>query len=81
VIGRDHVAATVDTLVLAYAGASLPLLLLVTIQAQPFGTLISREFMAAEIARALIGSIGLVAAIPLTNAIAALVAERQPVGG
>jgi uncharacterized membrane protein len=56
-------------------------LLLVTIQAQPFGTLISREFMAAEIARALIGSIGLVAAIPLTNAIAALVAERQPVGG
>jgi uncharacterized membrane protein len=77
VIGRDHVAATVDTLVLAYAGASLPLLLLVTIQAQPFGTLISREFMAGEIARALIGSIGIVAAIPLTNAIAALVAERQ----
>jgi uncharacterized membrane protein len=79
VIGRDHVAATVDTLVLAYAGASLPLLLLVTIQAQPFGTLISREFMAGEIVRALVGSIGIVAAIPLTNTIAALVAERQPI--
>jgi uncharacterized membrane protein len=75
-VGRDHVAATVDTLVLAYAGASLPLLLLVTIQAQPFEILTSREFMAEEIARALIGSLGIIAAIPITNAIAAWLAIR-----
>lgn len=76
-VGRDHVAATVDTLVLAYAGASLPILLLVSIQSQPFDQLVNREFMAEEIVRALVGSLGIIAAIPLTNAIAALVAESR----
>ncbi|MPZ23044.1 MAG: YibE/F family protein [Dehalococcoidia bacterium] len=76
-VGRDHVAATVDTLVLAYAGASLPILLLVTIQAQPFEQLVNREFIAEEIVRALVGSLGIIAAVPLTNVIAAWIAEQR----
>jgi uncharacterized membrane protein len=77
VVGRDHIASTVNTLVLAYAGASLPLLLLLLTVAEPLGTLVNREILAVEIIRALTGSIGLVAAVPFTTAIAAFVATRH----
>ena len=73
-VGRDHIASTVNTLVLAYAGASLPLMALLASQSEPLGLLISRDLLATEIVRALVGSMGIVAAVPITTAIAALLA-------
>lgn len=70
-IGRDHVASTVNTLFLAYAGASMPLLLLFLLLEQPLGVVASREVVATEIGRTLVGSIGLVASVPLTTWLAA----------
>lgn len=78
-IGQDHVAATVNTLVLAYAGASLPMLLLFSLGRGDYGYLINFSFIAEEVVRTLVGSLGLVAAVPLTTAIAigfALRADR-----
>ncbi len=71
-IGQDHVAATVNTLVLAYAGASLPLLLLFTLGNGNYDYFINVEFVSEEIVRTLVGSLGLMAAVPLTTAIATL---------
>jgi uncharacterized membrane protein len=75
-IGRDHIASTVDTLVLAYAGASLPLLLLFTLASRPVGDVLTGELVAEEIVRTLVGSIGLVASVPITTYLAALVASQ-----
>jgi uncharacterized membrane protein len=69
-IGQDHVAATVNTLVLAYAGAALPMLLMFSLGGGNY------EFIAEEIVRTLVGSLGLVSAVPLTTAIAILFAIR-----
>ena len=66
-VGRDHIVSTVNTLLLAYAGASLPLLILFTLSAQTFGVVASSEVVAVEIVRTLVGSIGLVAAVPVTT--------------
>jgi uncharacterized membrane protein len=66
-IGRDHVASTVNTLVLAYAGASMPLLVLFVLSEQSFGTVANGEVLATEIVRTLVGSIGLVASVPITT--------------
>ena len=77
-VGRDHLGATVNTLVFAYAGASLPLLLLFTTGDVSFGDAINREIVATEIVAALVGSIGLIAAVPLTTGAAALLASRLP---
>lgn len=76
-IGRDHVAAAVNTLVLAYAGASLPLLLLFTLSGQAIGDVVTTQDVATEVMRTLVGSIGLVASVPITTALAALVASRE----
>lgn len=80
-IGRDHIASTVNTLVLAYAGASLPLLLLFTVSRRPLDDVLNSEVVAEEIVRTLVGSIGLVASVPVTTALAASVvaagASRQ----
>ncbi len=70
-IGRDHIASTVNTLFLAYAGAALPLLILFSLQTEPASVLVSREFLATEIIRTLVGSIGIVASVPFTTALAA----------
>lgn len=78
-VGRDHLGATVNTLVLAYAGAALPVLLIFSTQNTRFGTAINRENVAEEVVATLVGSIGLIAAVPLTTALAALLAERLPV--
>lgn len=72
-IGRDHIASVVNTLALAYAGASLPLLLLFTQASRSFGEVVSGEAVAVEVVRTLVGSIGLVAAVPLTTGLAAVV--------
>ncbi|HYH52095.1 MAG TPA: YibE/F family protein [Acidimicrobiia bacterium] len=76
-IGRDHIASTVNTLVLAYAGASLPLLVLFTLSNRPLGDVLTGEVVAQEIVRTLVGSIGLVASVPLTTALTAFVATRH----
>lgn len=72
-VGRDHVASTVNTLVLAYAGASLPLLLFFAQGNQPVGRLVTSELISVEIVRMLVGSIGLVLSVPITTALAAAV--------
>jgi uncharacterized membrane protein len=77
VIGRDHIAAMVNTLLLAYAGVALPLLLLLSVYSEPLGTTLNREIIAEEIVRTLVGSLGLLAGVPLTTLIAALVAGRK----
>lgn len=74
-IGRDHIASTVYTLAYAYIGSALPVLLLAsTIDRSLLDTLASGE-IAAEVFRTLVASIGLVLAIPLTTAVAALLAS------
>jgi uncharacterized membrane protein len=75
-IGQDHVVATVNTLVLAYTGAALPMLLLFSLGRGNYGLLINYQFIAEEIVRTLVGSLGLVTAVPLTTAIAILFALR-----
>jgi uncharacterized membrane protein len=73
-IGRDHVAATVNTLVLAYTGASLPLLLLFTLGSGNYGFLLNVGFVAEEVVRTLVGSLGLIAAVPISSLIATALA-------
>nr|WP_233157907.1 YibE/F family protein [Actinokineospora bangkokensis] len=77
-IGRDHVSSAVNTLVMAYAGAALPVLLYSSISGVGLGTILGSQSIAQEIVRTLVGSIGLVAAVPVTTAVAALVAVREP---
>jgi uncharacterized membrane protein len=79
-IGRDHIASVVNTLVLAYAGAALPLLLLFSIAESSVGAVANSELVAEEIVRTLVGSIGLVAAVPVTTALAALVVSADRTG-
>jgi uncharacterized membrane protein len=71
-VGRDHIASSVYTLVLAYAGASLPLLLLFDLGGRSFSSVVTSEIIAQEVVRTLVGSIGLVASVPITTALAAL---------
>lgn len=73
-IGRAHVASTVNTLALAYVGAMLPLLLVFSALDLPFGTAVSQEQVAQEVVRGLVGGLGIIAAVPLTTGLAALVA-------
>lgn len=70
-VGRDHVASTVNTLLLAYAGAAMPLLLFFVLADQSIGTVLNSEVVATEALRTLLGSIGLVASVPLTTWMAA----------
>ena len=76
-IGRDHIASTVNTLVLAYAGASLPLLVLFTLADRSLVEVLTGEVIAQEVVRTLVGSIGLVASVPVTTGLAALVVSRS----
>jgi uncharacterized membrane protein len=76
VVGHDHIAATVNTLVLAYAGAALPVLLIFSLGGTSFGDALNSESVATEVVATLVGSIGLIAAVPLTTALAAFLAVR-----
>src|SRR5215203_976717 len=80
-VGRDHIAATVNTLFSAYAGAALPLLILFVTGQDSLGTVATTEIVAVEVVRALCGSVGLIAAVPLTTILAALVATEEPPPG
>jgi uncharacterized membrane protein len=84
-VGRDHVSATVNTLVLAYVGASLPVLLIFSSADLGLADALQLEVVATEVVATLVGSIGLIAAVPVTTALAAALAlgqpaERLPVG-
>jgi YibE/F-like protein len=72
-VGRDHIASTIYTLVLAYARAALPLLLLFDLGGRGFTSVITSETIAKEVVRTLVRSLGLVASVPLTTGLAAVV--------
>lgn len=75
-VGREHVSALVNTLVLAYAGVSLPLMLWVSQSNSSFSTIINDEIFATEIVRTLVGSIGLILTVPITTFLAVYFAHR-----
>jgi len=70
-VGRDHVASLVNTLALAYVGVALPLVLFLATSQAPVGELLNQEVVAAELTRIIIGSIGLILAVPFTTILAA----------
>ena len=76
-VGRDHIASLVNTLVLVYAGASLPLLLLFIDNPKPFPEVINYEIIAEEVVRTLVGSIGLILAVPITTALAVYYFDKK----
>lgn len=78
-VGRDHIASTVYTLVLAYAGSALPLLLLFSVANRSLGDVLTSESVAIEIARSAVGGIALALSVPLTTGIAALLATPSSV--
>ncbi len=81
-VGRDHIASTVYTLVLAYAGSSLPLLLLFSVANRSLGDVLTGEGVAIELARSAVGGIALALSVPLTTGIAAVLARpaSEPAG-
>ena len=79
-VGRDHIASTVYTLVLAYAGSSLPLLLLFSVAGRSLGDVLTSESVAIEVARSAVGGIALALSVPLTTAIAAALASPHSPG-
>lgn len=77
-VGKEHITSLVNTLVLAYAGASLPLFLLFTLRLQPWWVTLNSEFIAEEIIRTLVGSMTLTLAVPITTALAAYIYTKKP---
>jgi uncharacterized membrane protein len=75
-IGQHHIGSTVNTLLLAYLGAALPLAILLAVAQQPLGAIANSEVVAIEIVRTLVGSIGLVAAVPITTWLAVRTVSR-----
>lgn len=71
-VGKAHMGSVINTLILAYAGASLPVVLLLYLSDAPFLELINREMIATEIVRSIVGSVGLILAVPMTTLIAVL---------
>jgi len=79
-VGSDHIASTVYTLVLAYAGSSLPLLLLFSVANRSLTDVLTSESVAIEIARSAVGGIALALSVPLTTAVAAVLATPRAIG-
>lgn len=77
VVGVDHFASMVNSLMLAYVGASLPLFLLLMIYQEPLGFTLNREVFVEEIVRTLVGGIGLMLTGPITSLIACWMAQRK----
>jgi uncharacterized membrane protein len=76
-IGRDHIASTVDTLVLAYAGAALPLFVIFTVADRRLSDVLTGEIVAQEIVQTLVGSLGLIAAVPVTTWLGSVLVTRM----
>lgn len=79
-VGQEHLGAVINTLPLAYAGASLPLLLLFSASPAPFSFIVNREIFTAEIIRALAGSIGLMLSGVIATFIAVLMLSQKDRG-
>lgn len=77
-VGRDHIAATINTLVLAYTGAALPILVIFGLAGTSLTGALNNEAVATPVIATLVGSIGLITAVPLTTAVAALLALHLP---
>lgn len=80
-IGRDHIASTVYTIAFAYAGAALPVMILGMLYARPLGEALTSAEMSEEVIRTLVGSVGLVLAIPVTTVLAVLVVKATGTRG
>lgn len=80
-IGRDHIASSVYTLIFAYAGSAMTILLLITAYQRGLAEMATTEQIGQEIVRTLVGAIGLVLAVPLTTAVAVALAPAPAVGG
>ncbi|GAA1017381.1 membrane protein [Acrocarpospora pleiomorpha] len=80
-IGRAHIASVINTIILAYAGASLPLLLLISVGREPLGEVLTNPVLAQEIVRSVVGTLGLISAVPLTTALAVLAHRPRAIGG
>ena len=80
-VGRDHIASTVYTLVLAYAGGALPLLLLFSVADRSIQDVLTGDSVSIEIVRSAVGGVALALSVPLTTAIAVLLARPITVGG
>ncbi|MEP7740205.1 YibE/F family protein [Nocardioides sp. 31GB23] len=80
-VGRSHIASVVNTIVLAYAGSALPLLILIVANTESLGSVVTDQIIAQEVVRSVVATLGLVAAVPLTTGLAAVVlrARAHPV--
>jgi len=76
-VGTDHIASMVNTLVLVYTGAALPLLLLFIDAPHPFSEIVNYEIISDEIVRTLVGSIGLILAVPVTTMLAVYMIKKK----
>ena len=77
-VGRDHLSATIHTLVLAYAGVSLPLLLAIRASGLGFADAVNSQTLAEPIVATIIGCAALIVAVPLTTGLASLLVARLP---
>ena len=75
-VGRSHIASVVNTIVLAYAGSSLPLLILIVASNDSLGGVVTNQVIAQEVVRSAVATLGLIAAVPITTALAAFVEGR-----
>ncbi len=76
-VGRSHIASVINTIVLAYAGSSLPLLILIVATNDSLGSVVTDQLIAQEVVRTVVATLGLIAAVPITTALAAGVASRS----
>jgi uncharacterized membrane protein len=76
-VGRSHIASVVNTIILAYAGSSLPLLILIVANNDSLGGVVTDQVIAQEIARSIVATLGLIAAVPVTTALAAMTVTRS----
>lgn len=78
-VGKEHIVSLVNTLVIAYAGASFPIFLFIVTATQPLWVILNNEFMAEEIVRSLVGSTTLILAVPISTLLAAWVYGKKSV--
>jgi uncharacterized membrane protein len=76
-VGRSHIASVINTIILAYAGSSLPLLILIVANNDSLGGVVTDQIIAQEIVRSAVATLGLIAAVPVTTALAAITSSRD----
>lgn len=76
-VGRSHIASVINTIVLAYAGSALPLIVLIVATNDSLGSVVTDQVIAQEVVRTAVATLGLIAAVPITTALAAAAATRM----